>query len=158
MATAQQIRAIYSLGQALNLVGGDRDDLLHQLIESRTGQVSVKTLDKAQAEEIIRTLKDQMRSCTVAPDRADGMSAGQIKKVWQLMYRLRDLDETPSSTNVGTRLCGIIRRQLGISATPKDPFRWLDYQQGNRLIEHIKFYIKSAERRTGNGETGQCDL
>lgn len=152
MATAQQIRAIYSLGRALNLAAGSRDDLLHQLIESRTGQESVKELTTAQAEEIIRMLKDQMRGSTVLTNRSDSMSAGQIRKVWQLMYRLRDLDEAPSKVSVGTRLCGIIRKELGVSAAPKAPFRWLDYQQGNRLIEHIKFYIKTAEGGVRHGK------
>lgn len=152
MATAQQIRAIYGLGRALNLAAGGRDDLLHQLIETRTGCESVKDLTTAQAEEIIRALKDQMRGCPTQPDRADSMSAGQIRRVWQLMYRLRDLDETPAAGGVGIRLCGIIQKQLGISATPKDPFRWLDYQQGNRLIEYIKFYIKTAEGRKRRGQ------
>jgi hypothetical protein len=147
MATAQQIRAIYGLGRALSIATGGRDDLLHQFVEARTGLESVKELTVAQAEDVICALKDQMRGCPPLPERADKMSSGQVKKVWQLMYRLRDLDETPSVVGVGTRLCGIIRRELGVSATPKDPFRWLDYQQGNRLIERIKFYIKSAEAR-----------
>ncbi len=152
MATAQQIRAIYGLGRALSLTSGSRDDLLHQLIEARTGRESVKELTTAQAEEIIRALKDQMRGCPAPVNRVDGMSAGQIRKVWQLMYRLRDLDEKPMAGGVGVRLCGIIQKELGIGATPKDPFRWLDYQQGNKLIERIKFYIKTAEGRKRRGE------
>ena len=152
MATAQQIRAIYGLGRALSLSSGSRDDLLHQFVESRTGLESIKELTNAQAEEIIRALKDQMRGCPMPPNRVDGMSAAQIRKVWQLMYRLRDLDERPVAGGVGVRLCGIIQKELGISAIPKAPFQWLDYQQGNKLIERIKFYIKTAERRKLRGE------
>lgn len=81
------------------------------------------------------------------------MSDGQIRKVWQLMYSLEKLDIKPSSARLGDRLCGIIKKELHIDAIPKDPFSWLTYQQGVKLIEILKKYIANAQRRKDGGNT-----
>ena len=75
------------------------------------------------------------------------MSDGQQRKVWRLMYQLETLDEKPSSARLGDRLCGIIRKELSVDCVAKQPFRWLTYQQGVKLIEILKKYVANAQRR-----------
>lgn len=77
------------------------------------------------------------------------MSDGQRRKVWRLMYQLEELDDKPSSAKLGDRLCGIIKKELHIDCTSKQPFRWLTYQQGSKLIEKLKKYVENAQRRKG---------
>lgn len=147
MAATQQIKTIYALGNALGIVERGADDVLHQMIQTYFGIDSVKALSQEQATQLIGMLKDQCGYTSPKPDnRCAAMSDGQKKKVWRLMYRLQAFDQTPSTVSLGERLCGIIRRQLRTDATPKDPFKWLDYQAGNRLIEFVKNYVKTAER------------
>lgn len=148
MATPQQIKAIYALGQALGLVGSGHEDLLHSLVAAEYGSESIRELPEQQADALIRRLREDCRpAAPVLPSRAGAMSEGQIKKVWRQMYRLAACDTEPSVISLGERLCGIIRRELHISAAPRDPFRWLDYAHGRRLIEILKGYATTAENR-----------
>ena len=75
------------------------------------------------------------------------MSDGQQRKVWRLMYQLEKLDEKPSAARLGDRLCGIIRKEIHIDCIARQPFRWLTYQQGVKLIEILKKYVANAQRR-----------
>ena len=63
------------------------------------------------------------------------------------MYELEKYDDQPSSASLGERLAGIIKRELHIDASAKDPLRWLSYPQASKLIESIKRYIATAESR-----------
>lgn len=49
------------------------------------------------------------------------------------MYRLQDA--SPSKAPLGDRLCAIIKKELGMDAFPKDPFAWISYKDGNKLVE-----------------------
>ena len=52
------------------------------------------------------------------------------------MYRLQDA--SPSKAPLGDRLCAIIKKELGMDAFPKDPFAWISYKDGNKLVEVLK--------------------
>ena len=80
-----------------------------------------------------------------------GMSEGQIRKVWRLMYDLKGFDKEENTASVGERLCGIIKRELKIDAQSKEPFVWLTYQNGSTLIERLKKYVENAEKRSLRG-------
>ena len=154
-----QIKSIYTLGGALGLVDHthSHDDNLHQLVGAITGKESVKALTGDEANKVISELMRRMRGFpdTPAPRRTakkheetpGGLTGGQKRKVWVLMYALRDLDSVPSDASLGSRLCGIIRRQFRVDAAPKDPFRFLTWEQGRQLIEILKKYCGSAEAR-----------
>lgn len=149
-----QIRKIYAIGGALGMRGPDRQDALHDLVHSMTGKASVKELTYSEACRVIGEL--EARQGTPPPRKkgrplrktaAGGASDGQVRKVWALMYQLEAA--SPSKTPLGDRLCGIIKRELGIDAWPKDPFAWIDYKACSKLLEALKGYVKTAQKKEG---------
>lgn len=161
--TAAEIRKVYALGARLGLVeGNNKNDALHDLVSGITGKISVKQLTAEEYKSVMSELVTRMRLSQLEPpperqgekrsarcyESAPGkMSAGQQKKVWALMYQLQKTDTTPSIASLGERLSGIIKKQFGIDANEKSPMKWLTTEQGNKLIETIKRYIRSAEGR-----------
>ena len=152
--TNYQIRKIYAIGAALGIRGKDNHDTLHDLIAGMTGKGSVKELSYAEACRVIGELEG--RQGTPPPRKkgrplrktaAGGASDGQVRKVWALMYQLEAA--SPSKTPLGDRLCGIIKRELGIDAWPKDPFAWIDYKACGKLLEALKGYVKTAQKKAG---------
>lgn len=134
--------------------------MLHELVFSLTGQEHISSCSNDEYETIIKELQYRCKqqeieepSCKPYKKQKheDGgrgkMSDGQIGKVWRLMYELQMLDKKPSSAPLEKRLCGIIKRELQIDCPTKQPFRWLTYQQGSKLIEKLKKYVANAQRR-----------
>lgn len=168
MLKPQQTQRIYAMGARLGLVeSGNKNDLLHELVYSISQKSSVRELDEPEYKKVVAELANKLRIAnltepkTVHPfkakkreDKGIGkISDGQTRKVWQLMYSLEKLDKKQSSAKLGDRLCGIIKKELHIDALPKDPFAWLTYQQGVKLIEILKKYIANAQRRKDGGNT-----
>lgn len=157
--TARQIQQIYSLGAKLGIVGNDKNDDLHTLVESLTGKSSIRTLDENEYGTVIKELVKRVKISDSAPKKSTkiynqspgGMTPGQQKKVWYLMYQLAGCDKQPSSVPIGDRLCGIIKKELNIDATAKNPFAWLTYQDASILIERLKKYVSSAEKKAMRG-------
>lgn len=153
-ADSRQIRAIYAIGGALGISENHRDDNLHVLISGITGKESVKELSYREAEEVIRALKERQGSYTPKPMKKKkdgtlipgGMTEGQKRKCWALMYQIEQESE-PSTASAGERLCGVIEKVAKVTSVPKDPFRFLDYHGGNKVIEALKGYIKSIKRK-----------
>ena len=75
------------------------------------------------------------------------MTSGQQKKLWALMYELKKRDKSPNEVPLGDRLCAVIKKELHVDAIAKNPFAWLTFSQGNTLIEVLKGYLKSLERK-----------
>lgn len=73
------------------------------------------------------------------------VSEGQQRKIWALMYQLAEA--SPSTAQLGDRLCAIIKKELGVEAFPRDSFAWVDYKGGNKLIETLKGYVKTASKK-----------
>ena len=163
MTQAQHTQRIYALGSRLGLLeNGRKDDLLHNLVHRLTGQNHISSLSEAEYKTVINDLYTQLKvnSYDEPPhpkpkyEAVPGMmSIGQQKMVWKLMYQLKDLDIGGQSAALGDRLCGIIKKELQSDATAKEPFRWLSYKQGTKLIEILKKYITSAQRRKENVTT-----
>ena len=155
---AYQIRKIYAIGGALGMVKrNEEDDLLHELVEGMTGKKSIKALTYGEACKVIGELEGRQGT---PPPRKSGKpirktapghtSEGQRRKVWALMYRLQD-----ASPSKGTAKGGIvisIKKELGIDAVPKNPFAWIDYKGGNKLVEVLKGYVKTAEKARGDAD------
>ena len=57
------------------------------------------------------------------------------------------LDKSPNEVLLGDRLCAVIKKELHVDAIAKNPFAWLTFSQGNTLIEVLKGYLKSLERK-----------
>lgn len=167
MKTIQQfqIRKIYAIGHALGIVDAVAvEDGLHALIGGATGKESVKALNYAEAAQVIARL-EELQGKAAPPkeagkrltreykERPGGITIGQQKKIWALMYELKKYDEVANDVALGDRLCKIIKKELEVNATSKDPFVWLDYKNGNSLIEILKGYVKSAKKK-GGGENG----
>lgn len=120
---------------------------------------SIRSLDENEYKTVVSELAERLKlqNLTEPPkpykkkkyeDSGRGkMSDGQRRKVWQLMYQLEKYDTEPTTAKLGDRLCGIIKKELKIDCTSKQPFRWLTYNQGVTLIEKLKKYIDSAQRR-----------
>lgn len=151
----QQIKKIYAIGQALGIVEQSHDDDLHILIGAVTGKGSVKELTYREAADVIAEL--QRRQGTPPPRKkpkqheevAGGVTEGMQRKIWALMYDLQSLDVTPSTASLGERLCGIIKKELNIEARPRRPFAWLQFEDGNRLVEILKGYVRNAQKKAG---------
>ncbi|WP_050698995.1 phage protein GemA/Gp16 family protein [Anaeromassilibacillus senegalensis] len=90
---------------------------------------------------------------TVDKYASRGMTVEQQKKAWQLMYKLKECDQHPRCATLGERVRGIIKKHLGIDADPRQPFRWLDCQQGIVLIDMTENYVKSAARKAGKTDS-----
>jgi len=156
---AHQIKKLYAMAAMLGIVErGNKDDNFHDLVKTLTGKASVKDLDftdyydvKQRLENLLQNNKDinksphkQKRTQRYETGK-NGITEGQCKKVWALMYQLAA--KTPKETPLGIRLVGIIKKELKIDATSKDPLRWLTYERGSVLIEKIKMYIDSADKK-----------
>lgn len=156
-----QIRDIYTIGNALGIVErGSRDDELHLLVSALTGKEGVSELTRTEAAQVIAELKRRMTiggGQALSParpktpkqyvERPGGISAKQQKLVWALMYQLAGMDTQRSRASLGERLCGIVKRQFGVDASPRDPLMWISFADGCQLIEILKKYIASAREK-----------
>lgn len=154
MLSGNQIHRIYALGAILGIVGDDDTDTLHELVYNITGCTHVSEMNYNQYRQVLSDLSSKARLLEPKKKKVKhhskspkGMSEGQQRKVWQLMYRLQGCDEQPCATSLGERLCGIIKKELKLDAVPKEPFRWLSYSDGAKLIEIIKGYCRTAEAK-----------
>ncbi|BFL06970.1 phage protein GemA/Gp16 family protein [Thomasclavelia ramosa] len=144
---AWQKRKIYAIAGSLKFVDKNdkENDILHMIVYNLTMKTSVKDLTFAQANLVIDYLVQQQNKSI-----PEVMSEGQKKKVFSLMYQLKELDAEPNFTPIGERLAGIIERQFKVRSTPKYLFTNLSKEDGNRLIEILKNYISTAERKFMN--------
>ena len=157
--TLQQRRTIFGLSKGLNM----NTEELHLLVNGLTGKESLTELSDSQTETVIRELRSRThysgqrfeRKEKPRPQSVPGMmTAEQQSLAWRLMYRLQELDEKPkmhengTSVTVGERMAGAIEKVLGITAIAgKDIFKWVSFEDGSKLIEYLKRYVRSAERK-----------
>ena len=157
MTQAQRTQRIYALGARMGILESDnKDDLLHNLVFRITGKKRIRDLTESEYKAVVNDMITQLKIDTLEEpphhrhkyESVPGMmSEGQQKMVWKLMYQLKEYDLTESSPTLGSRLCSIIKKELHTDCTAKQPFKWLSYAQGSKLIEIIKKYILSAQRR-----------
>lgn len=156
---AYQMRKIYAIGNALGINGGGHEDALHSLISAVTGKDSVKSLSFREASDVILRLEalqkdsaapvftSKKKGRKLHPEHPDGITEGQQRKVWALMYQLREYDTVPETAEIGDRLCALIRREFHCDVIRKNPFAWFSFEDGSKLIEILKNYINNAERK-----------
>ncbi len=146
-----EVRKLYAKAAVLGMVeSGSHEDEFHQLVYGLTGKESVKSLTEKEAAgvdaELTRRLKlhkpDKRKS---KPDIQGMMTVAQQKKAWRLMYSLSAISPSPSS--VSERMAGVVRKTLNITASPSDPLRWVNFDDGSRLIAQLKRYLDTAQRK-----------
>lgn len=164
MPTSAQIQRIYAMGAILGILeSGNQNDMLHSLVSGITGKEHISALTPTEYKAVVSELAtriqvSQLKAPSPKPKRTaryeqtpGGMTAGQQKKVWYLMYQLSGCDKQPCTSSLGTRLSGIIKKEIGVDASPKKPMDWLSYKQGAKLIEIIKKYCRTAESKAMRG-------
>ncbi len=160
MTTAQR-KAIFGMCGQL----GMNDDDRHALVLSVTGKESTKELTDRETEDVIRELKARLGGETVPPEKrnpkaykpavAGMMTTEQQSLAWRFMYRLCELDEKPMLHEDGTpvtpgeRMAGAIRAILdnNMAKPGKEIFDRVHFDEGAKLIEGLKRYVRSAERK-----------
>lgn len=157
-----QMKKIFAIGNALGICGKGREDELHILIFGITGKESVKSLTYQEAAAVVSRLEElqgndaaqkkppkerRQKPETTHKERPGGVTAGQQKKIWALMYELQKYDGPDGAAPLGKRLCAVIKKELGIDAIAKNPFAWITFSQGNTLIEMLKRYVDSQKRK-----------
>ncbi len=154
--TAGQRGCIYATAGELGMVErGNPDDDLHGLVYRVTSKHSLSMLSSDEANLVIDELARLMKLAAIkkqpqaAPSskheqRPGGITADQQRKVWRLMYLLRDA--SPSSATLGDRLCGIIHKSLKVDCTTEQPFRFVTMEGGWKLIESLKKILKNADK------------
>ena len=150
-----QVKKIYAIANAMGLVNPrDAPDELHLLVQAITGRESVKTLGYSEANKVIAELERLQGDPPPKPkphtEIPGGPTDGQQRKVWALMYQLERLDREPVETPLGERLCGVIKKELKVDASPEKPFAWLSQKSANKLIEVLKAYVRNAEKKAGD--------
>lgn len=151
---ATMTKRLYALANGLGLIErNNNDDPFHQLVYGLTGKEHVSELTPSEARIVQAELQERMRlknhdkPLKKKRNPAEpGMITDPMKdKVWALMYQLDELE--PTAASVPDRLIGAIGKILGVTASGTDPFRWIKFDEGMKLIEYLKRYVDSAERR-----------
>ncbi len=147
-----QRRKIFGLSKALSMTNDD----LHALICGVTGVSSIKELDDVQTAAVIVELSKRCSGNNAVPHKskktesvAGMMTGAQQSLAWRYIYRLQELDKSPSKALPGERMCGAIKKILKVDAAPKEPFKWISFDDGAKLIEMLKRYVRSAEKKAG---------
>lgn len=148
------VRKLYAKAAVLGMVEpNSHEDAFHQLVFGLTGKESVKALTEQEAErvekELARRLRTQNRSRKNEPQNVpDMMTYKQKSYAWRLIYNLAAL--SPSKASESERMAGAVRKILGISSAPADPLRWVSFEDGKKLIEHLKRYVRTAQKKAVN--------
>lgn len=160
MIDDRQRRRIFGAAHAL---GMDKNDL-HALAADVTGKDSLKALTAREADEVVRELEWRQQSAPPPPkarkprqhpEHPGGPTSEQQRKVWAMMYDIKAMDKEPCTLSLGERLSGIIRKELHVSATAKDPFAWITYEQCSKLIDILdKGYVPNIYRARKRGKGG----
>ena len=147
-------RNLYAIATKNGLVEhGNKEDPFHLIIYGVTGKTSVKDLTSREMRlvesEIFRRTNNNISGDKVKNQEAVSgmMPPAQQSLAWRLMYQIRQYDVKISNQTVGARLAGVVRKTLKITASDTEPLKWVNAENGNILIETLKRYVKSAEKK-----------
>lgn len=152
---SRQNKQIWGIAHNLGMSPED----LHNLCQSITGCYSLKELDDRQTAELMAELNKRQgnsgnyRRKNVQTE-AGMMTAAQQALAWRYIYRLIELDPEPSKAQPGERMVGAIKKAIGVTADIKAPFKWIRFDDGIKLIETLKRYVVSAERKARKNDGG----
>lgn len=161
--TKAEIRkTVYALGRSL---GMDNEDI-HTLVYGIAKKEHISELTDREFFAVRSELMNRMRGMPSAPPARNEptaekpynydngrLSERQAKYIWSLMYKLASFDTEPSSRSVRERLAAVIRKELNVpvietaSGGKSDIFSNVSVAGASKLIEQLKRYIDSAERK-----------
>lgn len=150
---------LYALASDLGMVErNNKDDPFHQLVYGLTGKEHISMLTQAEAKAVQTELQERMKlknhnkPLKKSKKSVPGMMTIPMQNLaWALAYKLEELDEKSPPVPANIRLAGAVKKVLGITAYPEEPLKWVHFQEGMKLIEALKRYVASAERRSGGG-------
>lgn len=143
---AKMTRKLYAIAAELNLLErGNPEDPFHQIVYRITGKEHVSRLNQKEEKAVLAELLEYKE----IEENPQKISPAHRRKVWALIYELCRVD--PSDAEAGERLCGAIEKILNTSSFRRNPFRWVKGRDADKLIETLKRYVKSAERKAKNG-------
>ncbi len=143
---AKMTRRLYAIAVELNLLErGNPEDPFHIIVYRITGKEHVSELNQKEEKAVLK----ELLSYRETEENPQKISPVHRRKVWALIYELCEAD--PSGAKPAERLCGAIEKILNTSSFRRDPFRWVKERDADKLIETLKRYIKSAERKAKNG-------
>lgn len=161
---ATMTRRLYALASGLDMVdSNNKDDPFHQLVYGLTGKEHVSELSYAEAKAVQTELQERMKlknhskplKKTKSSSVPGMMTIPMQKLAWALAYKLEEFDEKSPSVPANIRLAGAVQKILRITSSPEEPLKWVRFQEGMKLIETLKKYVLSAERKahknTGDG-------
>ena len=142
-----QTQTLYSLAAVLGLVeSGNKEDPFHMIVYRISGKTSVRELTPPEAAAVEAELRQQRpKKKTASPEYPGKMTAGQKAYAWRLLYDLAKL--SPSAVPVGERMAGIVRKVLQEDPCPGHPLNWVKREDGAKLIETLKRYLRNAKRK-----------
>ncbi len=136
----------------MGLVEGG-EDAFHQIVYRITGKEHVSELTESEGKAVERELIRMKHRDLPKPQPREEipgmMTDAQQRYAWRLIYRLIELDK--KDVPAGERMAGAVRKILQITASPKEPLRWVNREDGSKLIETLKRYVRSAERKARDG-------
>ena len=146
-------QVLYAIAANAGLVEhGNKEDPFHQIVYSMTGKTSVKDLTSREMKivenEIRSRIGENVSDRIKSQEAVTGMmSPAQQSLAWRLMYQIQRYDIKISDKSVGARLAGVVRKTMKITASDNEPLKWVNAENGNKLIETLKRYVKSAEKK-----------
>ena len=153
MAAQNRYKKLFALAKKAGMSGKQGNEDLHALAAVVCGKESLKELTDSDYAALIQELRNRSGTSGTYKSKCrgntKGMTEGQERKIWRLMYELEGL--SPSSARLGERLCGIIKKELKTDASPQKPLIWLGFDEASKLIEVLKRYVGSAERKAMRG-------
>lgn len=154
---ATMTKRLYTLANSLGLVdNGSKEDPFHQLVYGLTGKDHVSELTPSEARAVQAELQKRMRlknhdkplKKKKEEKSEPGMMTAPMKNYAKfLAHRLEELDEKTPPVPADSRLAGAVRKVLNITAPDEDPLKWVHFEDCTKLIESLKRYVRSAERR-----------
>lgn len=145
------VKKLYAKAAVLGMVEpGSHEDAFHQLVYGMTGKESVKALTEPEFRKVENELKRRLRSRPSyrRPEQQEApgmMTKAQRDMAWRQIYTLAAL--SPSRASEGERMAGAVRKILGITASPKEPLKWVSKEDGSRLIDTLKRYVRTAQKK-----------
>lgn len=141
----KQIKTIFAIAKKLGISDGTHSDELHSLVFQLTKKESIASLTENEGEKVVKRLRQLSgQNNTYVKGR---MTQAQKKKAWALIYRLIELDDKKTNTSASDRMAGAVKKILGLEKIASNPLVWVKYEDGQKLIEYLKRYVKSAEAK-----------
>lgn len=145
------VRKLYAKAAVLGMVkSGSHEDEFHQLVYGITGKDSVKALTEQEMMKVEKELSKRLKLMPSQDTKHKQESPGKMTHrqkayAWRMIYSLDAL--SPSKADVNERMAGAVRKILGITSAPSDPLLWVSFDDGIKLIEQLKRYVKTAQRK-----------